>query len=79
MLNEVDANDKVIRDFAHGYITLDEFFQKFVDNKHFQRLRYIKQLTCQHVYPSANHTRFEHSLGVYYLYMILPMSCVEGT
>lgn len=55
------------------------FFQKLVDNKHFQRLRYIKQLTCQYVYPSANHTRFEHSLGVYYLYMILPMSCVVGT
>lgn len=35
MLNEVDANDKVIRDLAHGYITLDDFFQKLVDNKHF--------------------------------------------
>lgn len=67
MVNEINSNDKVIRDLAHGYITLDEFFQKLVDNKHFQRLRYIKQLTCQHVYPSANHTRFEHSLGVYYL------------
>lgn len=67
MSNEVNFNDKVIRDLAHGYISLDTFFQKLVDNKHFQRLRYIKQMTCQYVYSSANHTRFEHSLGVYYL------------
>lgn len=67
MSNEMNFNDKVIRDLAHGYISLDTFFQQLVDNKHFQRLRYIKQMTCQYVYSSANHTRFEHSLGVYYL------------
>lgn len=67
MASKINSNDKVIRDLAHGYITLDSFFQKLVDTKYFQRLRYVKQLTCQYVYPAANHTRFEHSLGVYYL------------
>ena len=37
MSNEMNFNDKVIRDLAHGYISLDNFFQKLVDNKHFQR------------------------------------------
>ena len=58
---------KIIRDIIHGYISLDEFFCELIDNGHFQRLRFIKQLTSQQVYPSANHTRFEHSLGVYHL------------
>jgi hypothetical protein len=55
---------KVIRDPIHGDIFLSELEMMIVDSREFQRLRRIKQLGMTHiVYPSANHTRFEHSLG----------------
>ncbi len=42
--------------------------KKLLDSKEFQRLRYIKQVSfVDFVYPSANHTRFSHSLGTYHL------------
>lgn len=55
---------KIIRDLVHGYVNVTEFELKIIDTIPFQRLKDIRQLTCQHVYPSAQHTRFEHSLGV---------------
>ncbi len=55
---------KIIRDIVHGYISLTRFDLELIDTIEFQRLKDIRQLTCQHVYPSARHTRFEHSLGV---------------
>lgn len=55
---------KMIRDLAHGYVNLTEFELKLINSASFQRLKDIRQLTCQDVYPSARHTRFEHSLGV---------------
>lgn len=58
---------KIVRDLVHGYVNLTRFDLKLVDTVPFQRLSEVRQLTCQHVYPAARHTRFEHSLGVYEL------------
>jgi len=59
---------KVIKDPLYGFIDINRKIKKIIENKEFQRLRYIKQLGFSYlVYPSAVHTRFEHSLGVYYL------------
>jgi len=57
-----------IKDSVHDYIEVDGVAADLLDTPHVQRLRQIKQLsTVRLVYPSANHTRFEHSLGVYHL------------
>lgn len=53
-----------IRDTIHGDIKLNDIEDKIVDTKEMQHLRYIKQLdTTYLIFPGANHTRFEHSLG----------------
>lgn len=52
----------------HGHITITPLMQSIIDTPEFQRLRDLKQLgTTYFVFPSATHTRFEHSLGVSYL------------
>jgi len=57
-----------IKDSVHDYITLDPVAADLLDTPTLQRLRHVKQLsTVRLVFPSANHTRFEHSLGVYHL------------
>ncbi|MFC4439660.1 MULTISPECIES: HD domain-containing protein [Natrialbaceae] len=57
-----------IKDSVHDYIELCPMAEALLDTEPMQRLRYVRQLsTVQLVYPSANHTRFEHSLGVYHL------------
>ncbi|TMT86724.1 HD domain-containing protein [Haloterrigena sp. H1] len=59
---------KVIKDSVHDHIQVDGVARDLLDTPEVQRLRNIRQLgTVSLVYPSANHSRFEHSLGVYHL------------
>ncbi|MGL5417375.1 MAG: HD domain-containing protein [Clostridium sp.] len=59
---------KIIRDSLHGDIEVPYKFIKLINTKEFQRLRRIHQLSVANmVFPSANHTRFSHSIGTYYL------------
>jgi len=56
------------RDPLYGFITVDEIEQRIIDSIYFQRLRSINQLgTTFFVYPSAMHSRFEHSLGTLFV------------
>ena len=58
----------IIKDPLYGFITISEPFISLMETERFQRLRNIKQLGQSYiVYSSANHTRFEHSIGAYYL------------
>ena len=55
---------KIIRDLVHGYVNLSKYEMMLIDTPSFQRLKDIRQLSAQEVYPAARHTRFEHSLGM---------------
>ncbi len=58
----------VILDPIHGYIEFDQLKSSLFDTPQMQRLRRIKQLGFSNlVYPGANHTRFEHSMGAMHL------------
>ena len=57
-----------ITDPIHDFIRLNRNEREIIDTSVFQRLRRIKQLSGAHLtYPGAQHTRFEHSLGVMHI------------
>jgi len=57
-----------IKDPVHGYVYITESEKEIIDSFPVQRLRRLRQLAgAEYVYPGANHTRFEHSVGVMYL------------
>lgn len=57
-----------IVDPIHDFIRVYDHELKIIDNPIFQRLRRIRQLSGAHLtYPAAQHTRFEHSLGVMHI------------
>lgn len=68
----MELNIKHFLDPVHGSIEIPKEYIKIIDHPLYQRLRYIKQLgLVNYVYPSATHTRFEHSLGVCHLSLIM--------
>jgi len=57
-----------IKDPVHGYVYITEAEKEVIDSFPVQRLHRLRQLAgAEYVYPGANHTRFEHSVGVMHL------------
>lgn len=68
-----------ILDPLHGDIKLSEIEKWCISQPIFSRLRKVKQNTfLYYVFPSANHTRFEHSIGVMHLAGKVFDSCKEN-
>lgn len=64
----LSENSKQIKCQIYDSIRIGPMAVAIINTPEFQRLRNIKQLgVTNYVYPSAVHTRFEHSLGVYHL------------
>jgi HD superfamily phosphohydrolase len=62
----------IVKDEIHGTIGFDGLEERVIDSKPFQRLRRIRQMSVTNlVYPGANHTRFEHSLGTAHLAFVI--------
>lgn len=58
----------IIKDNVYGMMEFSALEERIIDTNVFQRLRKIRQMSITNlVYPCANHTRFEHSLGTAHL------------
>ncbi len=59
---------KTIQDTVHGSVKFSGPFLELIDCPEMQRLRGVKQLGLTNlVFPGANHTRLEHSIGAYHV------------
>ena len=59
---------KIIHDPLHGSISVGDTFLELLSRHEMQRLHNVKQLGMANtVFPGANHTRLEHSLGTYHI------------
>ena len=69
MANSASNKKKIFNDPIYGFVGIpDELHFDIIEHPYFQRLRRIKQVSMTNmVYPSANHTRFAHSLGAMHL------------
>lgn len=66
--HELLAPYKNIREAVHGDIKVTHLETEILDSRTFQRLHGLRQLGPSYlVYPSANHTRFEHALGTLFM------------
>lgn len=59
----------IIKDPIHGEINIEQpIIEELIHTIEFQRLRKIKQLGITNlIFPGAEHTRYAHSIGVYYV------------
>jgi HD superfamily phosphohydrolase len=63
-LEKIGAKNR-LRDPLYGFVYITDAEKKIIDTSIFQRLRRIHQLALtKYVYPSAEHSRFVHSIGV---------------
>lgn len=63
-----DFEHHTIQDPIHGAITFGSIEKAIIDHPLFQRLHGLRQNSLLYlIFPAANHTRFDHSLGVMYL------------
>jgi HD superfamily phosphohydrolase len=63
-----DVRNTVIRDNVENnrLISVSEKIRRVINSYEFQRLRHIRQMgMSSYVFPTAEHSRFAHSLGVY--------------
>lgn len=68
MLSDYEFTRHTIQDPIHGGITFGRIEKALIDHRLFQRLHGLRQNSLLYlIFPSANHTRFDHSIGVMYL------------
>lgn len=62
---DYDFTKHTIQDPVHGSISFGPIEKRIIDHRLYQRLRGLRQNSLLYlVFPSANHTRFDHSVGV---------------
>lgn len=67
-----------IKDPLYGYVAITTLEKNVIDTRVVQRLRRLRQLAgAEFVYPGANHTRFEHSVGAMHLAGLLAENITE--
>lgn len=68
-MSERNIKQKILNDPVYGFIDMPVGVNlEIVEHPWFQRLRHIRQLGLSFlVYPGAIHTRFQHTIGAYFL------------
>jgi len=62
------SGTKLFKDPIYGYVQIpNDDVRYIIDTAEFQRLKRITQTSYSSLYPSSVHSRFAHSMGVYYL------------
>jgi uncharacterized protein len=65
IVREYDSGRHTVQDPIHGAITFGPIEKAVIDHGLFQRLHGLRQNSLLYlIFPSANHTRFDHSIGV---------------